>query len=348
MPFVGDEEDPLPTLIIGYMPGGSLASQHRQERFSREELTVIAWQAFRALAYLHSQGIAHRDLSPGNILLQSRKPTLHIRLADFGLSKNAASLKTYVGTAPYIAPEVHEMADGAPHYTSAVDVWSLAVVLLQLIAGFPNSRTDGVAWCQAVVRHAQALVQREPDDAVHVFLRDMLRMEASNRPSIAQCFGRALILFEQFRLLSPLAPDLAPLNQTASLGASARERQPWDPQEDTPTDEDELSGEESDELADDPRGPQGPKRRRSPSQSVSAVSSSRRHRGKRAHMMRMQSNLAGPATGASNPPDDPVRDSPTDSLASDSYGPGRPFGVTYPSDLQDMTKISGCSPPPEQ
>ncbi|KZO96354.1 Pkinase-domain-containing protein, partial [Calocera viscosa TUFC12733] len=89
---------------------------------------------FTGVAYLHSKNIAHRDLKPANVLLTSN---WDIKIADFGLSKpdtTSSGLHTFVGSRPYMAPEVFavETGDHVTQYSCKADVWSLGVILSEL------------------------------------------------------------------------------------------------------------------------------------------------------------------------------------------------------------------------
>jgi TolB-like protein len=92
----------------------------------------------RAVEYAHSRGVLHRDLKPGNILLNDRGEPL---VSDFGLAKLldgnndlTRSLTTF-GTAGFIAPE--QAGDAAVDLTPAADVYSLGAVLFNVLAGRP-------------------------------------------------------------------------------------------------------------------------------------------------------------------------------------------------------------------
>jgi serum/glucocorticoid-regulated kinase 2 len=98
-------------------------------------------EIFLALEFLHGKKILYRDLKPENVLLDNDG---HIRLCDFGLSKEGIDLpngtKTFCGTPEYIAPELLS----GEEYSHPVDWWAFGVFLYELVVGIPpfysNSR----------------------------------------------------------------------------------------------------------------------------------------------------------------------------------------------------------------
>ncbi|KAK9665281.1 hypothetical protein RND81_14G102200 [Saponaria officinalis] len=112
-----------------------------------EQVQAIAKQLVRALHYLHSNRIIHRDMKPQNILIGSGSI---VKLCDFGfaraMSMNTVVLRSIKGTPLYMAPElVREQP-----YNHTVDLWSLGVILYELFVGQPPFYTNSV---YALIRH---------------------------------------------------------------------------------------------------------------------------------------------------------------------------------------------------
>ncbi|KAI8334720.1 kinase-like domain-containing protein [Chlamydoabsidia padenii] len=100
-----------------------------------QDALCIFDQIFHATAYLHSQGIAHRDLKLENVIVIN-KAMLQVKLCDFGVSSYEQKFTPFVtccGTQDYSAPEL--LAPGKNGYTKAVDIWSLGVMLYILLEG---------------------------------------------------------------------------------------------------------------------------------------------------------------------------------------------------------------------
>jgi serine/threonine protein kinase/S1-C subfamily serine protease len=115
-----------------YVDGCSLSKLPRDDvRGEAERLIVIA----RAVQFAHERGVLHRDLKPGNVLIDSRGAAF---VADFGLAKRADSNRSLsesgamVGTPRYMAPE---QAAGRKDLTVAADIYSLGVVLYERLTG---------------------------------------------------------------------------------------------------------------------------------------------------------------------------------------------------------------------
>lgn len=111
---------------------------------SQQPLTDAHYQSFiyqilTGLKYIHSANVLHRDLKPGNLLVNS---DCELKICDFGLArgysndpdKNAGFLTEYVATRWYRAPEIMLSFQS---YTKAIDIWSVGCILAELLGGKP-------------------------------------------------------------------------------------------------------------------------------------------------------------------------------------------------------------------
>src|SRR5436309_104795 len=168
---VGEDEDGLPFFSMKFAAGGSLrdAVPHlRREPFRCVQLMA---KVARAVEYAHSQGILHRDLKPGNILLDGRGEPL---VSDFGLAKwldankdLTKSLTTF-GTPGYTAPEQAESKTA--NLTPAADVYSLGAILFELLAGRPPFLGSNAV---AVIRQAAETPAPKLRSLAHSHNRDL-------------------------------------------------------------------------------------------------------------------------------------------------------------------------------
>src|SRR5215470_4009739 len=117
---------------------GSLRENVASLRDAPRKCVQLMAKVAHAVEYAHSRGVLHRDIKPGNILLNDRGEPL---VSDFGLAKLldgsndlTRSLTTF-GTAGFIAPE--QVGDAAGDLTPAADVYSLGAVLFNVLAGRP-------------------------------------------------------------------------------------------------------------------------------------------------------------------------------------------------------------------
>ena len=96
---------------------------------------LYAYQAFRALAYIHALGICHRDIKPQNLLVY---PDTHVlKVCDFGSAKRLQKGEvnvSYICSRYYRAPE---LIFGATDYGQTIDVWSVGCVISELLLGQP-------------------------------------------------------------------------------------------------------------------------------------------------------------------------------------------------------------------
>ena len=135
---VGESDDGLPFFSMKYVGGGSLQQSRQELRANPRRCVEIMAKVARAVEHAHNHGILHRDLKPGNILIDDRGEPL---VSDFGLAKSVDAVGdltrtlTSFGTPGYIAPEQAKHA--AADLTPAADVYSLGAVLFYLITERP-------------------------------------------------------------------------------------------------------------------------------------------------------------------------------------------------------------------
>jgi serine/threonine protein kinase/tetratricopeptide (TPR) repeat protein len=148
---VSEGEDGLPFFSMKFAAGGSLLDAAPALRNEPRRSVELMAKVARAVQYAHGHGILHRDLKPGNILLDGRGEPL---VSDFGLAKwldttsDVTRTLTIFGTPGYIAPE--QAKRSAAKLTPAADVYSLGAILFDLFTGRPPF----------VGEHALAVIQQ--------------------------------------------------------------------------------------------------------------------------------------------------------------------------------------------
>ena len=106
----------------------------KRKTLTEYEVQCYMFQLIQGLKYLHSRRIIHRDLKPSNLFLDKK---MELKIGDFGLiaivSKDNDRRKTFCGTPGYIAPEIYE--NNEKGYLFEVDIWSMGVIMYQLLTG---------------------------------------------------------------------------------------------------------------------------------------------------------------------------------------------------------------------
>ncbi|KAF9530353.1 kinase-like domain-containing protein [Crepidotus variabilis] len=109
------------------------------QSLTNEHVQYFTYQILRGMKYIHSAGVIHRDLKPGNLLVNA---DCELKICDFGLARgfdstpdeNAAHLTEYVATRWYRAPEIML---AYRKYNTAIDIWSIGCILGELLLGAP-------------------------------------------------------------------------------------------------------------------------------------------------------------------------------------------------------------------
>ena len=186
---VGEYQE-RPMIVMEYLNGGSLEARvHGQG--GCPPVQALAWleQAAAALDSAHAAGVVHRDIKPGNLLLDKRD---HVHVGDFGIASavgldSFTETGTILGTAGYLSPE---QARGE-RATAASDRYSLAVVAYELLAGrrpFESESTTAEAARHATapvpsIHHAKSDL---PPAFDRVFQRALAKSPTARYPSAAE------------------------------------------------------------------------------------------------------------------------------------------------------------------
>jgi tetratricopeptide (TPR) repeat protein len=140
---VGETADGSPFFTMKYATNGSLLQARGLLRHEPRRSVLLLMKVAQGVQYAHEQNVLHRDLKPGNVLLDGRGEPL---VSDFGLARceeiggQLTRSLTSFGTPGYIAPE---QADGpAARLTPAADVYSLGAILFELLTGRPPFQGD--------------------------------------------------------------------------------------------------------------------------------------------------------------------------------------------------------------
>lgn len=176
----------------------------RRKTLTELEVQCFALQLIKALKYLHSHRIIHRDLKLGNLFITDK---MEIKVGDFGLATklefDGERKRTVCGTPNYIAPEI---LDGKCGHSYEVDIWSLGVIFYTLIIGKPPFETNNVKETYKRIKlnnytfPERALIS----EAAKSLITDILNSDPLKRPSLDQ------ILASDFFNLGISIPKLLP------------------------------------------------------------------------------------------------------------------------------------------
>ncbi len=131
---VHSQEDGTLVMVLSWCPGGSLNDLLSNGPLTGKPAFEMACGVISGLMAIHASGLLHRDIKPGNILVDGRGQP---KLADFGiataLGDSHTTVMTMSGTLPYMAPELFQ----GQKPSVASDLWALGAVLFQMVSGQP-------------------------------------------------------------------------------------------------------------------------------------------------------------------------------------------------------------------
>eukprot|EP00192_Tetraselmis_astigmatica_P008215 CAMPEP_0117683954 /NCGR_PEP_ID=MMETSP0804-20121206/20767_1 /TAXON_ID=1074897 /ORGANISM="Tetraselmis astigmatica, Strain CCMP880" /LENGTH=678 /DNA_ID=CAMNT_0005494765 /DNA_START=289 /DNA_END=2326 /DNA_ORIENTATION=- len=184
--------------------------------FSERQAHHVFRQIAGGVAFLHTQGIAHRDLKTSNILIRNEEGPPEIAIIDYDLAKiNHAEVwegHTPCGTAPFMAPEIVRHAK----YGMAVDMWSLGCVLYVILTGkrpFDGKDNDEIK--ESITKFQFTLTHEELSEHISELALDLifklLQMKPEDRLTSVQCLQHEWVQQDPSKI-----PDL-PLPSPSNL-----------------------------------------------------------------------------------------------------------------------------------
>ena len=181
----------------------------RRKRLTEIEVQCYIVQLIKALKYLHSHRVIHRDLKLGNLFLTEK---MELKVGDFGLATKldfeGERKRTVCGTPNYIAPEI---LDGKTGHSYEVDIWSLGVIIYTLIIGKPPFETRDV---KTTYKRIKMNAYTFPENAIvseaaKNLIAQILVLDPSKRPTLDQ------ILTHDFFNQGTSIPKLLPTSTLA-------------------------------------------------------------------------------------------------------------------------------------
>jgi WD40 repeat protein len=192
--YEAGEEDGQPFFAMQLIEGASLSTRlSNGPRFALREAAELMRRTALAIQHAHERGFLHRDLKPGNVLLD-HKGAPHV--TDFGLARRVDDdsrltlTGAAVGTPSYMAPE---QTDTRRPPTTAVDVYSLGAIFYELLAGRPPFAEKSLPELFVAIREKEpasiSAIRSEMDRDLDIICRKCLEKDPSRRYRTAQALA---------------------------------------------------------------------------------------------------------------------------------------------------------------
>jgi len=204
------EGEGLPFLVMQLISGESLDQRlAREKKLPLREVVRIGMQAAHGLVAAHAQGLIHRDIKPGNILLEP--PHDRVKLTDFGLARAAEDVKLtrtgfVSGTPLYMAPE--QAMGGEPDHRS--DLFSLGAILYEMCAGQPPFSGNSALAILKQIAETKHRPLRELNPAIPDWFAETIDMLLAKKPTdrIQTAAHLAELLDYEWALLKTTSDDV--------------------------------------------------------------------------------------------------------------------------------------------
>ena len=186
------EEEGSAFLVMELVPGEPLSNIiERQTTLAPDTVLNYIGQTARALAAAHAQGLVHRDVKPGNLIIT---PDNRVKVTDFGIARLADQVPLtatgqVMGTAQYLAPE---QATGQTA-TGSSDIYSLGIIGYECLAGRrPFTGESQIAIALAQVNDPPPPLKDSVPETVRALLMSMLAKDPKDRPATAGALATAV------------------------------------------------------------------------------------------------------------------------------------------------------------
>lgn len=180
-------------LILEMAAGGELQTKLDEDgSFSEQKTRICVREVLKALEYLHRRNVAHLDLKPQNILLNTNNLEDGLKLCDFGFSRAIEGNRNICeiqGTPEYVAPEIVQYEP----LSLKTDIWSIGVLTYVLLTGYSPFGSDdkqetflNISKCH--LTFPDDLFSTVSDDAID-FIKSALRLKPCDRLNVSECLN---------------------------------------------------------------------------------------------------------------------------------------------------------------
>ncbi len=179
-------------MVMEYVDGNNLRDIITEGGVDLKQSHSIIIQVLEALIYAHGNNVLHRDLKPENILITLKDDQGIVKITDFGLAKfirSGSISASSAGTPIYMAPE-----SWSGSYSEKSDMWSLGVVLYELLTGVPPFLDDTLEGLKRKISKTKFLapnvLRHDIPELLAESISSMLALDPRSRPTAEQLAGK--------------------------------------------------------------------------------------------------------------------------------------------------------------
>jgi p21-activated kinase 1 len=184
-------------LVMEYLDGTNLSDALPPCGLNNSEITAVFYNVLKALEYIHSKQVIHKDIKVDNILLSKQG---EVKLADFGLSKKISNKMVDGYSTPFImAPELARQGT----YDNKVDIWALGIMLYWCFYGVPPyyDEEDDDKTIELILKNGtppipntqRATMMNVNNTYLANFLDQCLMVNPDDRPSATELLNHILL-----------------------------------------------------------------------------------------------------------------------------------------------------------